>query len=124
MPAISLDFLLTFYLQTLDNLKKLRENTEISQQALANAVGSTQQKIYSYENGIYEPDIKTLKLLANFFGTSIDYLVGNTDISSKPERIEKFDLNEEEADVVAKYRSLKLNGRESLRLILNSLLEH
>lgn len=108
----------------MDNLKKLRENAELSQQALANAVGSTQQKIYSYENGIYEPDIKTLKLLANFFGTSIDYLVGNTDIPSKPERVEQFDLNEEEADVVTKFRSLKKTGRESLRLILNSLLEH
>lgn len=108
----------------MDNLKKLRENAELSHQALAKAVGSTQQKIYSYENGIYEPDIKTLKLLANFFGTSIDYLVGNADILSKPERVEQFDLNEEEADVVTKYRSLKKNGRESLRLILNSLLKH
>jgi len=95
----------------LDNLKKLRENAELSQQALANAVGSTQQKIYSYENGIYEPDIKTLKLLANFFGTSIDYLVGKTEIPSEPERVEQFDLNEE-ADVITKYRTLKKNGRE------------
>lgn len=65
-----------------------------------------------------------LKLLANFFDTSIDYLLGNTNIPSKPERVEQFDLNEEEADVVTKYRSLKKNERESHRLILNSLLEH
>ncbi|BAK97992.1 hypothetical protein OBV_07940 [Oscillibacter valericigenes Sjm18-20] len=51
-------------------------------------------------------------------------MVDNTDIPNKPERVEQFDLNEEEADVVTKYRSLKKNGRESLRLILNSLLEH
>lgn len=107
----------------MNNLKKLREKAELSQQALANAVGSTQQKIYSYENGIYEPDIKTLKLLANLFDTSIDYLVGNTVIPSKPAKIEEFDLNEEEADVVMKYRSLNAKGRKSLRLILNSLID-
>ena len=107
----------------LDNLKKLRESVGLSQQALANKLGSTQQKIYSYENGIYEPDITTLKQFAEFFNTSVDYLIGNTDISNKIEKVEKFQLNEEEADILTKYRSLSARGRKSFGLILASLIE-
>jgi len=32
---------------------------------------------------------------AEFFNTSVDYLIGNTDISNKIEKVEKFQLNEE-----------------------------
>lgn len=107
----------------MDNLKKLRESVGLSQQALANKLGSTQQKIYSYENGIYEPDITTMKQFAEFFNTSVDYLIGNTDIPNKIEKVEEFQLNEEEADILTKYRSMSAKGRKSFRLILVSLIE-
>lgn len=61
----------------MENLKRLRENADLSQQGLANEIGLTQQKIHSYENDLYEHDIATLKQLANYFDTSVDYLIGN-----------------------------------------------
>jgi len=105
------------------NLKRLRESVGLSQQALANEINSTQQKIYSYENGIYEPDIATLKQFADFFNTSIDYLVGNTEIRNKIERINKFDLNREETDIIEKYRSLSIKNRNIVQIIINGLVE-
>jgi transcriptional regulator with XRE-family HTH domain len=107
----------------MENLKKLRENAGLSQQGLANEIGSTQQKIYSYENDNYEPDIATLKQLANYFETSVDYLIGNTDIRHKIEKVEKNELNIEETDIIEKYRCLSKQKRKSLRLIIDSLLE-
>lgn len=64
------------------NLKQLRTDSGLSQQALAEKFNLSQQSIYKYENELAEPDINTLKEFADFFGVSIDYLVGyHTDTS-------------------------------------------
>ena len=106
-----------------DNLKSLREEKRVSQQKLAEQIGTNQQNIHRYEHGFYEPDIQTLKLLANFFNTSIDYLVGYTDMRHKIEAVEKFDLNEEEAALLEKYRTLALNERRGIMGMIDALLQ-
>lgn len=63
----------------MENLKKLRLERNLSQQKLADNFGMTQQAIFNYENDITEPDIYLLKQFANFFHTSVDYLIGYTD---------------------------------------------
>lgn len=108
----------------MENLKALREEKRISQQRLAEQIGTNQQNIHRYENGFYEPDIQTLKLLANFFNTSIDYLVGNTGIRHKIEPVEKFDLNENEAALIEKYRNLTPNAQNSIIGMIDTLLEN
>lgn len=67
----------------LANLKKLRTEHCITQQTLANAIGVSQQSINKYENHNIEPDIATLIQIANFFNTSVDYVIGNTEITRK-----------------------------------------
>ena len=61
------------------NLKTLRLSKNLSQQQLALRLDLSQQTIYKYENQITEPDIATLIKLADYFNTSVDYLIGNTD---------------------------------------------
>lgn len=61
-------------------LALLRKEYGMSQAELAEKLGVTQQTISKYENGTREPDSKTLKILATMFNTSIDYLLGNSDI--------------------------------------------
>ena len=107
----------------LDNLKRLREEAGLSQQKLADQLGLTQQSIFSYETGAYEPDLSTLKRLADYFNTSIDYLVGNTEIRHRIEKVEKFDLNKHEAQIMEEYRSLSAKAQKSFRLILTSLID-
>lgn len=58
-------------------LKQLRERVHVTQQQLAAAVGVSQQSINKYENHDIEPDIETLIAIADFFHTSMDYLVGH-----------------------------------------------
>ena len=106
------------------NLKALRDEKRISQEKLAEQIGTFQQSIHRYENGIHEPDIQTLISLADFFDTSIDYLVGHTDIRHKIEPVEKFALNENEAALVEKYRKLAANAKGSVMGILDTLLEN
>ena len=38
-----------------------------------------QNTLSQYETGIREPDLKTLRLLADYFNVSIDYLLERTD---------------------------------------------
>ena len=57
---------------------KLFSSKKLSQQKLADILHVSQQSIYKYENGITSPDLETLTNMANFFDTSIDYLVGLT----------------------------------------------
>jgi transcriptional regulator with XRE-family HTH domain len=48
----------------------------LSQQQLADELGINQQSINGYENRATEPDIEMLIKLADFFRTSVDYLIG------------------------------------------------
>ena len=107
----------------MDNLKSLREEKGISQQKLADQIGTNQQNIHRYENKYYEPDIKTLKLLANFFETSVDYLIGNTDIKNKIEYVETFELSNNEALLMEKYRKLNARAKSGVINIIDILLE-
>lgn len=61
----------------LANLKALRTAQGLSQRALADFVKVRQQSINQYENRDTEPDIAVLTRIADYFGVSIDYLVGH-----------------------------------------------
>jgi putative transcriptional regulator len=56
-----------------NNLKKLRfEHGQISQQALANAVGVTRLTIHSIENGKFNPSTLLALKIARHFGLNVD----------------------------------------------------
>jgi len=61
-------------------LKELREEKGLTQQELAKIMNLSQQTIGHYEVGRAKPDVDTLNRLANFFGTTVDYLLGRTDV--------------------------------------------
>nr|WP_325259474.1 helix-turn-helix transcriptional regulator [uncultured Oscillibacter sp.] len=57
-------------------LKALREDLDISQKTIAKAIGTTQQQVYKYENGIQEMTVMRLKSLCEFYNISADYILG------------------------------------------------
>lgn len=72
------------------NLKKLRKLFGVSQQQLADVIGVSQQSINKYENHNIEPDIETLIAMADYFNTSVDYLIGRTPQQNDDEEAEAF----------------------------------
>lgn len=102
----------------LDNLKLLREEAHISQKALAEAIGVSQQSINKYENHNIEPDIETLIRIADHFDTSVDYLIGHTGIRHKIEPVQAWELNAAESSLIQSYRALTTKQRLSIDLIL------
>lgn len=57
-------------------LKELRKKKGLTQQELGNIINCTHTAINYYENGRRQPDATTLCKLADFFGVSVDYLLG------------------------------------------------
>jgi transcriptional regulator with XRE-family HTH domain len=62
-----------------DTLKYHRESNGLSQTQLAKATGVSQQKLSYYESGKHSPSIEDCILLADFYGISLDELVGRKD---------------------------------------------
>ncbi len=60
-----------------NRLKELRRVNGISQAALSNVLGLSQQAVGKWETSRCTPDPKTLTELANYFNVSTDYLLGN-----------------------------------------------
>ena len=60
-------------------LKDLRTEKNILQKDLAKIVNKSTVCVGDWERGRVEPSIEDLTKLANYFDTSIDYLVGRTD---------------------------------------------
>ena len=107
----------------LTRLKVLRERAGISQKLLAEHIGVSQQSINKYENHNIEPDIETLIRMAEFFETSVDYLVGHTEIERQIEEVHTYDLNREEAGIIDGYRKLNAKQRRSISMVLENYLE-
>lgn len=96
------------------NLKQLRLSKKLSQQQLAFRLDLSQQTIYKYENQITEPDIATLVRIANYFNTSVDYLIGNSDNPQKPGNYVETDLSEQELAHLRLYRTMPNTVQELL----------
>lgn len=101
------------------NLKNLRLNNKLSQQKLADILHISQQSVYKYENNITSPDLETLMRMADFFNTSVDYLIDYTDTPHKVETVTDTMLNEEELRLVTYYRGLSSSQKQSIHVIIN-----
>ena len=66
-----------------DKLKKLRKDRNLTQVRLASLLGIPQSTYSGYEAGSREPDIEMLDKLANYFGVSVDYLLGREDSAAE-----------------------------------------
>lgn len=60
-------------------LKELREDHDLTQTAIAKLLFTTQQQYSLYENGYREISPAMLVTLADFYNTSVDYILGRTD---------------------------------------------
>lgn len=99
-------------------LKELRKSKNITQLDVATAIGISPQVLSRYERGEREPDYKTLCKLADFFGVSVDELLGRTPQLfddarvERPEVLELFDqLNVGEQERAIGYMESMLERR-------------
>ena len=65
-------------------LKQIRKERGVKQTTLCAALGIAQSTLSSWENSIYEPDQNTTLKLADYFGVTVDYLLGRDEPSLTP----------------------------------------
>ena len=95
-----------------EKLKMLREGEELSQAKFAKAMGFSQSSIASWENGTREPGINTLIKIAQYFNTSVDYLVGLPTTTIKTEK--SAPLPQDEQEFLTMYRALPSYLKDSI----------
>jgi len=61
-------------------VRDLREDRDLTQQQLADLLQVHQTTYSDYERGLLNIPIAALHALADFYGVSVDYLLGRTDI--------------------------------------------
>jgi transcriptional regulator with XRE-family HTH domain len=108
-------------------LKKLREQKGLSQRELAKKVNIAHSTLGMYEIGEREPDFKITSRLASYLGTSIDYLVGNSDdprpveeITDAHQRIEDALADDPDAEDLLNFW-MELKEREDLFLLFKQV---
>lgn len=106
-------------------IKQLRQEQDITQELLAEALGITSRAVSQWECDRTAPDISQLPALANFFDVTTDQLLG-VDIKRREEEVEKiidkwselYDAGETKAIIEYLSEKIKIYPKES------RLLEH
>ena len=97
-----------------ERLKKCREATGEKQTDIANLLNVQRQIISYYETGTRIPNVEDLALLAKHFNTSVDYLIGLSDIKSINSDIKS----------ICKYTGLSENAVNTLHRIADTALSY
>ena len=114
----------------MNRIKELRVEKKITQSQLAKILGVNQTAVGKYERGDLEPNIQILNNLADFFGVSIDYILGREDdlgikgYEPAKERISAAEpLSGEEEDLLKDFRKLGIFARSSILIQVRALAE-
>lgn len=94
-------------------MKELRKERNLTQEDISKMSGVAKQTISNWENNLTQPPFDILTKLANYFGVSVDYLLGN-DINSL-NTIDKVNQALREAGLVNSDETLK---EEEIKLAL------
>ena len=102
------------------NLRKLRLMKGVSQKKLAEYLNISQPSINKYENKDIEPDIEVLIKLADYFDTSVDYLIGHTEYMTQPV-MQVYALLENEQQLLMQFRRLNEDEKSCIENMLRLL---
>lgn len=79
----------------MNKIAEMRKQAGLTQSKLSAAIGVSRSTLAMYETNKSEPDFKTISKLADFFGVSVDYLLGRAEKSpaaqdTQPSHVDEF----------------------------------
>lgn len=98
----------------MENLRLLRKNAKLTQKELAEKLGLSYRGYQGIEYGYCETSYKTLKKIADYFGCSIDYLLGH--------RLDNQEINQEQQEVISLIRQLNSEQIKVLKIYISGML--
>lgn len=107
-----------YFARMIKNLKKLRLEKGATQKTLAAVLGVSQQSVNKYENHNVEPDLNIIMKMADYFGTSVDLLIGHTDEDNNDMALHT--INDDEVTMLRGYRSLSEDHKQIIRTVIES----
>lgn len=72
-----------------NRIAELRIDNDVQQKEICSFLNVKQPQYSRYERGISEPKIEIFMLLSDFYGVSVDYILGLTDIMKPYPRSKK-----------------------------------
>ena len=102
-------------MEIVQNILKIAKEKKINNQKICKILNSNPNKVYDWKVGKSKPSAEDLCILSDYFGVSIDYLVGKTDkpnldeapvITDAPVTQEPKNEDESEKELLRIYRSL------------------
>ncbi len=78
----------------IEKLRGLREDNDLSQQQIADVLGTSQTMYARYERGANEMPIHHLITLCKFYNVSADYFLNTTPDMQKPQRRARYNKND------------------------------
>ena len=106
----------------MNRIKALRAKHNMKQAELAAAVNVSQAALSGYENEKYEAEVATYKAIADFFGVSLDYLLGREEKAPDAAEAASGDVSEVEKELIRCAGQLTGEQKGFLLTVARSLL--
>ena len=101
-----------------NRIKDLRIIHNMSQEQLAEKVGTTKQAISQYERGIRKPKYEILEAIADYFNVDYDYLIGKTPKTTFLPQMLTLQLSKKEFCILEAYRNADKDTKKIVRMLL------
>lgn len=96
-----------------ENLKIARERRKMSQKDLAESIGVAKSTYSLYESGNREPNVQTIKKIADILNVSADELLGiNEEPTTMAAHFDGDEFTEEELDEIRQFAEFVKNKRK------------
>lgn len=110
----------TKYPRYMEKLKELRKINNLRQKDVAEFLNISITGYASWEQGLSEPNIENLIKLADFYNTTVDYLINREEEDGRI-IIQEPELPNDEKNLLTNYRKLPADLKESAQEYLKSL---
>lgn len=104
-----------------NNLKQIRNSKDLLQTKVAMDLNITQETVSSYETGRVLPSSDMLIKLADYYDTSIDYLLCRTNYNLPIDRIKPNNITDGDFIILNKINSLSRADKEKIEAYIDGL---
>ncbi len=100
------------------NLKKLRQEHNLTQEDIAKILNKSSVAYSYYESGRNEPDLKTILTLADFYKTTTDAILGH----EVPYLLDKSTLTQEQRELLEDIKNLSPENCKRVKDFITGIL--
>lgn len=106
-----------------NNLKKIRKKNNLLQIKVAIDLNLTQETISSYETGRVFPGPENLKKLADYYDTTIDYLLCRTEYDMPIDKLKPNSISDEDFIILNKINRLSIINKAKAEAYIDGLID-